>query len=327
MPKVQVLFWFDVEDCTVPQSDDAAKRLAWILSRHGVRGTMKVVGQKARLLEQRLRYDVVDALGEHDIGFHSNLHGLRPQIAEYLAELDFEAGAAEFEQREGPGLADVQRLFGRRAVTYGQPGPNWAPQPFSVLRKWGIATYVSGYGYVGLDCQPFWYGGLLCTSHLHGQRLSGEAQHHLMGLNFELGKVGELARHQESFWRSLQQLRGEGGLISILNHPCTLVLEEWFSTYLKPRALTEAGYRHFEEFVAWVGAQPETAFTCASELPALYPDRAQGNPLGRDELHELTVALSESVGWVRLGDLTFSAAEAFALVANGLQGWHDAVAP
>ncbi|MHB0878402.1 MAG: hypothetical protein ACYC5O_20390 [Anaerolineae bacterium] len=322
-PDVRVLFWFDVEDCMVPQSDDAAKRLAWILERHGARGTMKLVGQKARVLEQRIRYDVIDALKRHDVGFHSNWHGLRPQIAEYLAPLDWDAGVAEFERREGPGLDDVQRVFGSDPVTYGQPGPNWAPQVFPVLRRWGIRTYVSGFGYVGIDCQPFWYGGVLCTSHMYGSRLDGSTQEHLMGMNFELGRAGELEKHQAAFSRSLEQLAPGGGLISILNHPCTLVLEEWFSTYLKPRHLTEAGYQHFEQFVAWALSLPNVRPTCAGELPDLYPDRALGRVFTPGELLTLADALSEEVNYCLTRDhlgvpAAVSAAEALGMLAHSL---------
>jgi hypothetical protein len=322
-PPVHVLFWFDVEDCTVTESDDAAKRLAWILERHGVRGTMKLVGQKARLLEQRIRYDVIDALQRHDVGFHSNWHGLRPQIAEYLAPLGWQEGAAEFERREGPGLEDVRRIFGTTPVTYGQPGPNWAPQVFPVLRRWGIRTYVSGYGYVGVDCQPFWYGGVLCTSHLYGKRLDGSAQEHLMGLNFELGRPGELAKHQAAFSRSLEQLAPTGGLISILNHPCTLVLEEWFSTYRKPRHLTEAGFQHFEQFVAWALAQPNVRPTSAGELLDRYPDAALGREFAPKELLPLAEALSDEISWCFTAGhaAAVSAAEACGMLAGCLAAY------
>jgi len=278
MAHVYVLFWFDVEDCTIPQSDDCAKQLATILTENGVRGTFKVVGQKARMLEQRVRYKVIDALQKQDIGFHSNWHGLRPQIMEYLGPLDWDEGVAEFERREGPGLEDVRRIFGVSPSTYGQPGGNWAPHVFPVLRKWKIPTYVSGFGYVGVDGQPFWYGGVLCTSHMYGKRLNGEQQRHLMSLGFECGRPGELERHKETFSRSLEQLSRDGGLISILNHPCQLVLEEWFSTYMKPRDLTEAGYTHIEAFVKWALSHDNVKTICAGELRALYPDRAHLKP-------------------------------------------------
>ena len=321
MPNVYALFWFDVEDCSVPQSDDAAGRLAKILTEHKVRGSFKVVGQKARLLEQRVRYKVIDALKEHDIGFHSNWHGLRPQIAEYLGPLAWDEGVAEFERREGPGLEDVRRIFGPHVWTYGQPGSNWGPHVFPVLRKWDIPTYVSGFGYIGVDCQPFWLGGILCTSHMYGKRLGGAQERHLMGLNFELGKPGELDKHKETFARSLEQLAGSGGVISIINHPCTLVLEEWFSTYLKPKKLTEAGYAHFDKFVKWAMSHKNVKPTCAGELRRLYPDRASGRVFSREELREVAQNLSKEIGFQRLGDVTVSAAEAFGLLANCLGGY------
>lgn len=321
MARVHVLFWFDVEDCTVPLSDDAARQLAMILSRNGVRGTFKVVGQKARVLEQRVRYKVIDELQKHDVGFHSNWHGLRPQIAEYMASLTWEEGVAEFEARESPGLADVRRLFGVEVTTYGQPGSNWVPQAFPVLQKWNIPTYVSGFGYVGVDCQPFWYGGVLCTSHLYGKRLDGREQRHHMGLNFELGQPGAIDAHKKAFARSLAELGDTGGLISIINHPCTLVLEEWFSSRLKPRELTEAGYAHFEQFVQWAMAHENVTDTSAAKLLALYPDRALGKLFGHDELHVLAQSLTDSICFQRFGDMTLSAAEAFGMLVNGLASY------
>jgi hypothetical protein len=43
-PPVYVTLWFDTEDYVLPQSDDAAKRVAEMLTRLGVKATFKVVG-------------------------------------------------------------------------------------------------------------------------------------------------------------------------------------------------------------------------------------------------------------------------------------------
>ena len=319
MAKVYALFWFDVEDCTITQSDDAAKRLANILASHSERGTFKVVGQKARVMRDRVRYDVVDALKQHEIGFHSNWHGLRPQIAEYLAECDWDEGVNEFATRERPGLDSVRDLFGVNPVTYGQPGSNWAPHVFPVLREWRIPTYVSSFGYVGVDCQPFYYGGLLCTSHMWGKRFNGEEQRHVIGgLNFDLGKPGELDKHKEQFSRCRGQLASTGGLIHIPNHPCTLFLKEWFCTDLKPRELTEAGFVHFEEFVKWLLSLDNVGTVTATDLLKLYPDKSAGRAFDRDELRALAAALSEGITFQRIGDSAVSAAEAFGMVVGAL---------
>jgi hypothetical protein len=315
MAKRYVLFWFDVEDCSVPQSDDAAKRIARILTDRGVRGTMKVVGQKARVLRERIRYDVIDALAEHAIGYHSNWHGLRPQPAEYMGPLDWLEGGEEFGGREEPGLADLRDLWGQDPVCYGQPGSNWSPQVFPTLRRWGMPTYVSGFGYVGLHAQPFWYGGIINTSHMYGRDRQGREVRHMFGLNFELGQPGAMEEHQRAFAASYGAL-DDGGLISIMNHPCTLVLEEWFSTDLKPRELTEAGYEHFEAFVEHVLSHNGVETVAADQLPALYPDRARDHVFSAEEVLELARGVGEEVDFQETDGMSLSPGELFGIFVH-----------
>src|SRR5437868_10232458 len=83
--QVDVIFWFDTEDYLLPADDDAAKRLAEMLTDRGIRATFKVVGEKARVLEKRGRIDVITSLKKHDIGYHSNFHSVHPTPTEYLA--------------------------------------------------------------------------------------------------------------------------------------------------------------------------------------------------------------------------------------------------
>ncbi len=142
-PPVYVVLWFDTEDYIEPIADDAALRIATDLTGLGVRATFKVVGEKARVLEQRGRWDVVRALALHDIGYHSNFHSIPPQPALYLRDLGFVEGAAEFARRESPGAADLQRIFGVRPSCYGQPGSSWAPQTATALRQMGIPIYLT----------------------------------------------------------------------------------------------------------------------------------------------------------------------------------------
>src|SRR5580700_9932615 len=119
---VYVVLWFDTEDYIEPAADDAALRIATDLEKLGVRATFKMVGEKARVLESRGRRDVIRALGQHDIGYHSNYHSIQPTPALYLRGMGWLDGAAEFERRERPGVADIQRIFGVTPSCYGQPG-------------------------------------------------------------------------------------------------------------------------------------------------------------------------------------------------------------
>ena len=108
---VNVILWFDTEDYLLPADDDAAKRLAEMLTARGIRATFKVVGEKARTLERRGRGDVIAALKKHAIGYHSNLHSVHPTPTEYLAGCGWLDGVAEFTRREAGGAADVDGFF------------------------------------------------------------------------------------------------------------------------------------------------------------------------------------------------------------------------
>src|SRR5436305_2210503 len=139
---VRVILWFDTEDYLLPADDDATKRLAEMLAERNIRATFKLVGEKARVLEQRGRRDVILALGKHDIGYHANFHSVHPTPSEYLADCGLLDGMAEFVRREGGGAADVRRVFGRKTlVCYGQPGSSWAAQANAALAEIGIAPH------------------------------------------------------------------------------------------------------------------------------------------------------------------------------------------
>ena len=70
-----------------------------MLSQRHIRATFKVVGEKARVLQQRGRMDVIKALQEHDIGYHANFHSVHPTPSEYLADCGLLDGMAEFQRR------------------------------------------------------------------------------------------------------------------------------------------------------------------------------------------------------------------------------------
>jgi len=311
-----VLMWFDVEDCTVPQSDDCAGRIAEILTENGARGTMKIVGQKLRVMRERVRYRVIEQLGKHAIGYHSDMHGQHPQPAEYMAPCDWPEGQEEFARRERRGMDEIIETFGRVPCTYGQPGGNWSPQVFPVLREWGIPTYVSGFGYVGLDSQPFYYGGIPNMSHLYG--IGGDREpYNYMGLGFELATDGALEDYMQRFDVIYDRL-GDGGTVSIANHPVQFAIERWWSTDLKPREQRDRGYEQFEGFVKYIGEHPDADFITAEDLPRIYPDRAAGRVFSAEELRELAASVGTEVYFQRLDDMAVSAAELFGMFTRFL---------
>lgn len=277
---IYYLLWFDTEDYIEPATDDAALRLAQELDKLGVRGTFKVVGEKARVLEKRGRRDVIAALAKHDIGYHANNHSIPPTPSEYLRPLGWLEGAGEFERREGPGAKDVARIFGKTPSCYGQPGNSWGPQSLLALRRMGIPVYMDEARQVGLNQQPFWYGGVLHVLNL--RQFSPRAN---------LNKPEDLAEGKQKFDEAVAELRKRGGpgFIQSYYHPTEWVTTEFWDgvnfkhgrytppeEYRKPQSrtpeATAQAYRIFVDFVQHVKKTPGVRFITARELPALLAD-------------------------------------------------------
>ena len=331
--EVLVILWFDTEDYLLPASDDAARRVAEILTARGIRGTFKVVGEKARVLERRGRTDVIAALKHHDIGYHSNLHSVHPTPAEYLAETGWADGVAEFARREGGGARDVMRIFGVPALScYGQPGSSWAPQAFGGLRQIGVVTpsgapaYVDDGTHVGIGEQPFWYDGVLTVYN--------------MGRNttrMELHDSGGLAKGRADFEAVYQRLRANGGgLISIYYHPAEWVHREfwdavnfahganppreaWRPPPQRPAAETEAAFARFAAYIDFQRSLPGVRHVTASELTAVYHDRVRerGADLAIVRSMASRIASAEAVDDLQdAAGRAFSPADQFAMITT-----------
>jgi hypothetical protein len=287
-----VFLWFDTEDYILPQSDDAAKRLAAFLTQQGIRATFKVVGEKARTLERRGRKDVIGALAQHEIGYHSNTHSQHPTVAEYEATLDWETGIEEFTRRERPGFEDVRRIFSKLPTCYGQPGSSWAPQPYGALRKWGVKVYLDEGKQVGLNGKPFWYLGVLNVFNTN----EGE----LLRPNDDWSNLDDAKAEFQALYLRLTA-RKEGGVISLYFHPCEFVHrefwdavnfregaspppEEWKLPPLKSPQESEKAFQYFEQLIVFMKSFSQVEFVTASQARQLFPDRAQKHVFTTQEI-------------------------------------------
>jgi Polysaccharide deacetylase len=320
---VYVTLWFDTEDYIIPQSDDAAKRLAETLTRLGIRATFKIVGEKARTLERRGRKDVIAALKKHEIGYHSNTHSQQPTIAVYLQHTGWEDGSAEFYRREVQGVRDIERIFGVTPICYGQPGAAWASQTYPALKRMGIGMYLDEGSHVGIDDQPFYYGGMLNVFKMR----SNVARMELKG--------GEsLTEGKAKFQAAYDKLRAQGGgTISIYYHPCEWVhtefwdgvnfrrganppRNEWKLPGTRPAAETEAAFKDFEQYVTFIKEQPGARFVTAAELMKLYADGAQLQNFTRDEIQTIAQSVQKEITFMKMNGFTLSPADSFSLLTE-----------
>ncbi len=326
--RVYVFLWFDTEDYILPQSDDAAKRLAVFLTRQGIRATFKLVGEKVRTLERRGRRDVIAALAQHEIGYHTNTHSQHPTIAEYEAPLDWESGVAEFARRERPGYDDIRRVFGQPPTCYGQPGESWAPQVFGALKKWGVKVYLDEAPHIGLNGKPFWYGGLLNIFNTTvGPKLRP---------NNDWSNLPEAKAVFQEFYTRVTSQRG-GGVVSIYFHPAEFVhrefwdavnfagganppREEWKLPPVKSSEESEKAFQFFENLVTTIKSFPRVEFVTASQGTNLFEDAAQKHVFSADELQAVAGQVDADVSFQVHGDLTVSASEVLALLTRFVAG-------
>jgi hypothetical protein len=331
---IYVTLWFDTEDYILPQSDDAALRLAKLLTRLGVKATFKIVGEKARVLEQHKRFDVIAALKQHEIGFHANTHSGQPTIAVYLQHTGWEDGSAEFVRREGPGVRDIERLFGVTPICYGQPGSSWAPQSYPALRQLGVRMYLDESNHVGIDEQPFYFGGMLNVTKMRSNVV-----------RMELSGADNLSQAKAKFQAAVERLRARGGgTISIYYHPCEFIhtefwdgvnfrrganppRSEWKLPGMKPAAEIEKGYNDFEQYVKFIQAQRGVQFVTAAELMRLYADRAAEHSFGKADLQRVAQAVQREITFQQAGGMALSGAEAFWLLNEALLATLKGAAP
>jgi len=317
---VYIVLWFDTEDYILPQSDDAAKRVAEVLSREGVRATFKVVGEKARTLARRGRRDVIEALAQQEIGYHSNTHSQHPTVAEYESRLDWEEGAAEFTRRERPGFEDARRIFGKAPTCYGQPGSSWAPQVFPALKSWGVKVYLDDALQVGLEGKPFWYGGLL---NIFNIKAGSDLRPNDDWSNLDQAKA--------NFKATYDQLSSSGGVVSIYFHPCEFIHREfwdavnfakganppraaWQQPPMKSAQEIERDFSYLQGLVHYMNSFPRVRFITASEALGVMPDKAQEHKFSASEIGEIASQVSSEVSFQVRPDYALSASEVFELL-------------
>jgi len=326
--RVYVVLWFDTEDYILPPSDDAAKRVAELLTQRGVRATFKVVGEKARTLERRGRQDVIAALARHEIGYHSNTHSQHPTPAEYEAPLDWATGVGEFDRRERQGFDDVGRILSQTPTCYGQPGSSWAPQSFAALKKWGVKVYLDEGRQVGLDGKPFWYGGLL--------NIFNTSEGSELHPNEDWSNIAQARARFQEFYRRMTS-RPEGGVVSFYFHPCEFIhrefwdgvnfarganppREEWKLPPMKTPEERERAFKYLEELVAYIKSLPHAEFVTASQALQIFKDHAQGRSYGPEDLLRIARGVEPEVSFQVHDGFTLAASEVFCLLNRHVAG-------
>ncbi|GEM_PF-1682919 len=334
----QVILSFATEVADEPKDFDHIKALAEFLTKEGLTGNFHLTGDYARALKHHGRLDVVQALMDHEIGFHCNHHGAAPFMAGYLEKMDWQDGTSEWTRNELPGLRVVEELFGRRPVYYTTEF-NKAPQSIFASSQAGLPTI----GYLTVPTRghgAVWY----CNSFV-------PSCENATGLErfFSAGHKPEAEGHYEEkekyyrikFDRLSKKLGGQKStLIRAFQHsyktyalfPFELpkpniyreddLYYEDFPHYLE--LLSEAKYQKgFDLFKRIMKYYAERAtFTSFSEYRKGFRNN-QGQWLSMHELDDVCALLSNRLDAYVSDTLSVSPAEAFGMLVRVLRIYHE----
>jgi hypothetical protein len=325
MKNIKVMLWYDVEDYINPQADDALLALINMMDSLGIRGSFKIVGEKARVLEQRGRVDIIRKLSGHEICYHTDNHSIHPTMTEYLKDMGFAQGALEFEAKERGGFSDVQRITGQFPTSYGQPGASWAPQVFPVLKKWGVPTYLDSHQVISVEEKPFWYGGILNLTRLWAT----------MRMDLE---EGGLERAKAEFDEVCEKADAEQcQLVSIYYHPCEFSSTQFwdgvnFSNGIntprdqwKPSPARSYEEMHrlvnmLGEFLKYTLTKPNVEYITA--LQSTTCELKNTNAVSAEDIKEMAGGFENGPDYFVKDHKSLCASEVLTLFAKYLQGKH-----
>jgi len=150
-----------------PQSFSALREILLWLKRDELRGLFFLTGHVTEKLSSYP--DVVEMLQDHEIGYHSTSHSIRPTIIEYTDVPSYEEAVKAVLARETSyvnpftgkteekgGIIKLKNLFPDKSVSsFRAPGFCWAPTAGEALKQWGIRFDFS----LQLSNDPVYYNG------------------------------------------------------------------------------------------------------------------------------------------------------------------------
>ncbi|MEA3400906.1 MAG: hypothetical protein U9R79_06610 [Armatimonadota bacterium] len=222
---MEIIFSFDTEDYVDPVSNDALLRLAQIHSDHGVPGVFGLVGEKARFIHFCGRHDVVEALRDHEVGYHSDHHWILPDwdyerrhVPDYVANVPWDRAVTRIIAEEARGLADIEDIFGRRPVTQLRNYGDWTPQVMVSHARLGIPVHAYGPVFHNTDPEPVWYCNQLQIAnprHMYEDNLH----------DFEMTPEEKLEQHRQNVLRHLEEGTHRLGWVT---HPTRFIADTWW---------------------------------------------------------------------------------------------------
>lgn len=332
---MEMIFSFDTEDYVDPISNDALLRLAQIHTKHGVPAVFGLVGEKARFIHVCGRDDVVEALRDHEVAYHSDHHFILPNwrydprhMPAWVNEKDWDSAMDRLLAEESRGIADIGEIFGVRPVTQLRNYGDWTPQVMAAHARLGLGVHAYGPVFHNTDPTPVWYCNQLQVAN---PRLMYENYLH----DFDLTPQEKLERHIADVQKHLDEGTPRLGWV---NHPTRFIADTWWeepnwwghcddpprSEWAWPERFdaetTEELLWIADELVGWVAGHPEIEFRTFREFYEEYkPTRVW---VTDEEVRGLAKRVGDRPAMVTYANETYSPAELFGVFAHAL-GAHE----
>jgi len=286
----------DVEDLITEESDDACLWISRAFSARELTATFFVVGEKARLWEERGRTDLIEAVRRHDVGFHSTWHSIHPTMAELCQNRDFLGGMEEIWSREQRGWFDVERIFRKPLSGWGTTGTSWTPSLSGLMGRMG-----RGYMYSPIRLSGHsacWFAGSL------------QFDSHIAGFDdtFADDNLFKSKLKETRSFLSNQQKNGSDLACIFLGHPTKLICMEfwdainlahgknleryrWQQPRLKPRETWSTIQRNFGHLLDLLASQKDIQIVGLRELTQAFG--AQKPFLSHKELMDISTRIAQ----------------------------------
>ena len=171
-----VILTFDIEDFINDISILALQKILSLLKKHSIKGIFFITGHVAEKLEKN--HTIVEFLTDHEIGYHSSSHSVRPTIPEFTDDKSFSRAVKNSLKRETShinpingeidgvgGIEILRELFSNKKIdSFRAPGFCWTPPHLEALKIIGIKNDFS--------------------SGIHGNQISPKCVFSYKGINF-----------------------------------------------------------------------------------------------------------------------------------------------
>src|SRR5579872_3686580 len=291
--RLDIALFSDVEDIFSPPelgNDDSIKQLATILTEEGLRANFLFIGERALVLKERGRRDVIDSLDPHEVGLHSR-SAHHPEIPEYVAGKSWEDGVAECLKHEKEGAEIIRGIFHKPCVALSTHNLYTAPHVHRAAAILGV-PYVYAYPAAPPLYSLSWYAGALGLP-WESPTLDGKP---ILGYLEEFDDTYPYTPAFEAYLAKLDRLiddclaGGQPFLTLFLFHPQRLRLKDFIDYYWSPNGvnypkqrwgmygrppvytpeLVKTSLANFRRLARWVRNDPRLNVMTVPEVAAKY---------------------------------------------------------